>query len=138
VQRELAQTDLDGVGDMRGDRMGGGKERELGGGLAVGVKDRDGLGPGGFLAVVDLAQVEELALDPRAAGGADFFSDRPVAVVLAILEAVVAVQKRLAHNFAGHFTESAAGEKGVGLHQTRLGESNPGKDWAFWLGQPRK
>lgn len=121
VQRELAQADLDGVGHVGGEGVGGGEEGQWGGGLTVGVEDGDGLGPGGFLAVIDLAQIQELALGTGAAGGADFFGEGPVAVVLAVLETAVAVQKRLAHNFdgAGYRKRGRGGRGWVGA-QTLL------------------
>jgi hypothetical protein len=106
VQRELAQADLDGVAHVGGNRVGGGEKRQLSGGLAIGVKDGDGPGPGGLLAVADLTQVKELALDPGAAGGADLLGDGPVAVILAVLAAAVAVQKGFTHIWAGSLPQT--------------------------------
>ena len=51
--------------------------------LAV-LKNFDGLLPGRLLLVVDLAQVENVALDDFAARAALVFDDRPVAMLLAI------------------------------------------------------
>jgi hypothetical protein len=49
------------------------------------VKDRDGLAPSGLLAVVDLAEIEDLALGHGAGVQSAGLDDAPVAVALAVL-----------------------------------------------------
>ena len=60
--------------------------------LAV-LKNLDGLLPGRLLLVVDLAQVENVALDDFAARATLVFHDRPVAVFLAIFLSRAPTQK---------------------------------------------
>jgi hypothetical protein len=53
----------------------------------------DGAGPGGAVAVVDLAEIEQGFLNGPAACDAAVFDDTPVAVLLAVLESLVRSQK---------------------------------------------
>ena len=62
-------------------------------GLAVlFIEDGDGLLPGGVLGVVDLAQVEDVALH-HVASDAAALDDRPGAMLLAVLLARAAFEK---------------------------------------------
>ena len=75
---------------------------------AIGGKQRDGARlqlavgehfnrffPGGFLPVVDLAQVEHVTLDDAITGTALVLDDAPVAVRLAVFDPRLAAQKHL-------------------------------------------
>jgi hypothetical protein len=88
------------------------------------VKNIDHLGPCRFLAVVDFAQVKEMALNPPAPG-VDFFGDAPVTVILAVFEAAMTLQKRLGHiDGSKLYGSGMIPEKRVGLHQTHFEKIN--------------
>jgi len=106
LQREFRQPHLHRGGDVRRHLPLQGKERQLRERLAIGVKDRDGFDPGGLLAVVDFAQIQNRSLHPVAVRAADLFDDAPVAMVLAVFEAVMRLEKGLAHFDAGQFTSA--------------------------------
>jgi hypothetical protein len=59
------------------------------------VKDRDGLLPGGALGVIDLAQLEDMALHYRAPNAAGL-DDGPGAMLFAVLAAGAALEKHAA------------------------------------------
>ena len=107
LQSEFAQANLHRVGDVCGDRALQRKQRQLSEGLAIGIEDFGALDPGGLLAVVDFAQVENRPLHPLAVRAGDFFDQAPVTVILAVFETVVRVEKGLAHFDGGHFTSAA-------------------------------
>ena len=74
------------------------------------------------MAVVDLAEIENLALNDAAAADPDVLHHTPVAVLLAVLEASLA-----AHEHGRSVRRFASPIKGVGRHYTR-----------FWRGKARK
>lgn len=69
-----------------------GKERARAGLAVVLIEDVDGLLPGGALGVVDLAQIEDMAL-PDGVAAATAFDDGPRAMPLAVLFAGAAFEK---------------------------------------------
>jgi hypothetical protein len=87
----------------------GRKQRQLSGLLLGRIEYIDHLGPSGLLAVIDFTQVKDVSLHPPAAGDFDLFSNRPVAVILAVLETVMTVQKRSGHRSGRHNTSTATG-----------------------------
>ena len=88
-----------------------GEKRHLGGGIARRVHHLNGAAPGGTLAVVDLAEVEHLALHDPAIGRAAVFDDTPVAVILAVFAAVLVAQEH-----GTSVRKNPATLKGVGRH----------------------
>jgi hypothetical protein len=74
--------------------------------LAIGIEDLDGLDPGGLLAVIDFAQVKNRPLRPLTVRTVNFLDDAPVAVILAVFETVMSVEKRFAHFDGGQFTSA--------------------------------
>jgi len=76
-----------------------GKERRRRISLPLGVEHFDLLDPRRSLVVVDLAQVKYLALDNPATGAALVLGQAPIAMLLAILEAFMALEEErgLAH-----------------------------------------
>ncbi|MGA2853076.1 MAG: helix-turn-helix domain-containing protein [Verrucomicrobiota bacterium] len=83
-------------GRVRGGRRAiGGKERALAGLTVVFVEDGNGLLPGGALGIVDLAQVEDVALH-HAAPDAAALDDGPGAMLLAVFFACAALEKHAA------------------------------------------
>ena len=91
-----------------------GKERALPGLALLFVEDFDGLLPGGALGVVDLTQIEDVALHD-AASDATALDDRPGAMRLAVLFARTALEKH-----AGEYSWRTPGWKGLGRHYTRF------------------
>ena len=71
--------------------------------LAHHVKHLGDLGPSRLLAVVDLAQIEQMPLHPSLAG-AHLLGDAPIAMILAVLKPVMAMQIRLGHDNGEHLT----------------------------------
>jgi hypothetical protein len=78
-------------------------QRQLAGLLAHRIKHLGDLRPGGFLTVVDLAQVKQMPLHPTLTR-AHLLRDAPRAMILAVLEPVMTVQIRLGHNYDPHLT----------------------------------
>ena len=83
---------------------------------AVFVEDFQRPPPGLLLAVVDLAQIQHLALGGAAAGGAAVLHDAEIPMRLAVLPAIVLPQKH--ERRLSHFGNP--GFKRVGLHHTVL------------------
>ena len=77
------------------------------------AENLDRAAPLGALAVVDLAEIEKLALDHTAATDPGALDDTPVAVLLAVLESLLA-----AHEHARIVGISEKLIKGVGRHYT--------------------
>lgn len=101
AQHELIEFDLHPiVQSVRRNAALGRIERQFRRLLARRVEDLDHLRPGGVLAVIDLPQVEHVSLHPTAPGATHFLSDAPIAVIFAVFESVVAVQKWFAHSVA--------------------------------------
>jgi hypothetical protein len=65
------------------------------------IKHLDDLGPGRLLAVVNLSQIEQMPRHPTSMSS-HLFGDTPVAVVLTVLEPVMALQKWSGHINAPH------------------------------------
>lgn len=95
AEAQAAQTNLDDIALQHGWSAVIGEERHLGGGIARRVHYLNGAAPGGTLAVVDLAEVEHLALHDPAIGRAAVFDDTPVAVILAVFAAVLVAQEHV-------------------------------------------
>jgi hypothetical protein len=70
-----------------------GKQRYLPPLLAAGLQDLDTAHPGPLLRIVDLAQVQNLALDSSPLSVATIFDDTPVAMQLAVFDPLRAAQK---------------------------------------------
>jgi len=70
-----------------------GEQRDLPAALADFVKCLDRLTPGGSLAVVDLAQIQQVPLHRATAGHPAVLHNAPVAVLLAVLAANLVAQK---------------------------------------------
>ena len=67
------------------------------------IKHPGHLGPSRLLAVVDLAQIEQMPLHPTLAR-AHLLPNAPIAMILAVFESVMTVQIRLGHNNDPHLT----------------------------------
>jgi hypothetical protein len=80
------------VGDGGGHGPIVGKEGEGLGLLRDRIEGGEGAGPGGVLGIVDLAQVEEWAVEDAPVGDAAFFHERPVTVFFAVFAARVAFE----------------------------------------------
>src|SRR5215471_3965534 len=88
VQLHGSESDLHAMARrVVGHRPIGREQGQLRGLLRALVKGIDHPAPGFLLAIVDLAEVEHLALHDLAAGAAFAFDNAPVAVLLAVLEA---------------------------------------------------
>ncbi len=70
-----------------------GKQGELSSRLVAGGQRFDGADPPGALAVVEFAEVQQLALDDAAAAHATVLDDAPVAVWFAVLAAGLRAQE---------------------------------------------
>lgn len=104
AQLELAQAHRHSIArSMLGHLAPGWIQGQFPGLLAVSVKNVDDLGPRLFLAVIDFPKIKEVTLYP-APVGADFFSDAPVVVVLAVFESAMTLEKRLGHINGSKFT----------------------------------
>ena len=75
-----------------GDRLIGWEQGQMGMPLAFLVERFDQIAPARTLAVVDLTQIEHLALHDSAASAASALNDTPVTVLLAVLEPSVPAQ----------------------------------------------
>src|SRR5260221_14519759 len=71
------------------------------------IEDFGDFGPGRLLAVVDLPKVEQMSLHPTSMR-AYLFGDAPTAVVLAVFEPVMTLQKRFGHSLASTLSHQAA------------------------------
>jgi len=91
---ELTEPNLDGPSHLDGHEPIFGKERRGGINPRLGIENLDLLDPRRSLAVVDLAQVKHLALYDPTPGAALILGQAPIAMVLAILEASVALEKQ--------------------------------------------
>jgi len=93
VQLHRSKPHLDRVSlGVVGQRPFGRKQRELPGAPAVLVEGLDLSTPGGMLAVVDLAEIQNRLLHHPAAGTASALDNAPVAVLLAILDSPCGAQ----------------------------------------------
>src|SRR5271165_949535 len=99
-----------------GDRAIGGKQRQLGVAARSLVKGFDLTTPSLLLAVVDLAEVQHLALHHLAAGTALVLDNIPIAMFFAVFEAPVEPQE---HD-ANQLTQNQINEKILGLHYRRF------------------
>ena len=98
MQTELTQTHLHATIQRMGrDGLLLRVERQLGCLLTVIIENLYGLGPRFPLAGIDLSQIEQRPLYPRAPRSAYLLRDTPVAVALAVLFTSVAVQEWLSH-----------------------------------------
>ena len=93
MQGELRESDLDRGPAQRRHRAVIGKQRQRLGRVAALVQNIDRAAPGGVLRVVDLAKVEHLALEHTLLVDAVAFDDAPVAVHLAVFDALLGAQK---------------------------------------------
>ena len=95
MQGKLLEPNLNTVlCGVIGNGVPGGVESQLSSLICLGIEDLDDFGPGGLLAVVDLTQVEQVALHPAASTNTDLFGDGPVAMFFAVLEPPMTVEKR--------------------------------------------
>ena len=121
VQRHLRDVDLDHLAPQRRCLPILGKQRHLPGPRRA-LHHLDRAAPRHALAVVDLAEIENLALNDPAAADPDVLHHAPVAVLLAVLEASLA-----AHEHGRSVRRFASPIKGGGRHYTR-----------FWRRKARK
>lgn len=122
LQAELPEPYLHRVGDVCGHFALSREKRQLRELLPVGIKNLDRFGPSHLLAIVDLSQVENRSLDPLSLRRADLFDDAPIVMILPVFEAMVRVEKGLAHNRrCAVYQRSALAGKRLGLHQTQIG-----------------
>src|ERR1039457_4068682 len=96
VQRELIQPHAHPTGDMSGNHLPRRIQRQLSTLLRGRVENLDGLGPGRLLTVVDFAQIENRPLHPFARRRTHLLSDAPIAMIFAVLESMMTMQKGLA------------------------------------------
>ncbi len=96
----------------------GGKQEQLSVPLSVFIEGFDVPTPGFMLAVVDLAQIQHLALHHFAAGTALVLDNIPVTVLFAVFEASVESQEH-----ANQFSPNKIDEKILGLHYSRFQNS---------------
>jgi hypothetical protein len=116
AQLHLLELDGDRIRRPRRQRTIVGKQTQLAILAAVLVKDLERLTPGFLLAVVDLAQIQNLPLRARPRAGAAILHHAEVAMGLAILAAFVLAQEHgLRLSQFGHRPF-----KRVGLHHTAL------------------
>lgn len=85
LEGKLIQPDADHARVVGGSRAVVREEGDLGSGVRAGRVGVEGFAPGGALGVIDLAQVEHLALHDAAVVEAFVFHHTPVGVFLAIL-----------------------------------------------------
>jgi len=93
----------------------GGKQEQLSVPLSVFIDGFDLPTPGFMLAVVDLAQIQHLALHHFAAGTALVLDNIPVTVRFAVFEASVESQEH-----GNQFSPNKIEEKILGLHYSRF------------------
>ena len=132
AELQLVQPHLHGGRVGVGGRAVLGKERARAGTALLFIEDRDGLLPGGALGVVDLTQVEDVALPDRAADAAAL-DDGPGAMLLAVLLAGAALEK----HGGSVARKSAAGRGRVATTRT-LGTSSAAILGKLTHGNPEK
>ena len=93
TQLQFAQLDSHDVGTIDFHATLFGKQRHRAGHCLAVLKNFDGLLPGRLLLIVDLAQVENMALDDSVAHAAFVLDDRPGPMLLAIFLSCAATQK---------------------------------------------
>jgi hypothetical protein len=98
-----------------GNRTIGRKQGQLGVAERPFIKDFDRTTPIPLLAVVDLAEVQHLALHHSAASTALALDNIPIAMLFAVFEASVESQEH-----ANQLTQHKADEKRLGLHYRRV------------------
>jgi hypothetical protein len=87
VEAEILEADADAdIGGVGGDLAVPGEEGHLAGLTGGFVETLEDAAPGGFLAVVDFAEVEDGALEDFPADAAAVFHNGPVAVFFAVFE----------------------------------------------------
>jgi len=123
TQTHLAQSDRDDIAVENGRLAIFRKQRNLLRLRRVRVEDFDRLAPSGFLAVVDLAEVENLALRDAAVVEPAVFDHRPRSMLLAVLAANLVAQK---HD-AG-LARLPLAHKGVGRHYKPFSTCRPHKN----------
>jgi len=82
------------------------------------VQDLDGLAPSRLLRIVDLAEVEHLALHHTPIGNAPILDDAPVTMLLAVLEAIFRTQEH-----ADSVGKNSLRNNSLGRHYKRFRES---------------
>jgi hypothetical protein len=95
AEAELVEADLEGL-NLRGGRGRGAvgwKEGHLAGLAGAFVDDVEGALPGGALAVVEFAEVEDVVVRDLAVGVAAALDDRPVAVDFSVFAAFAAFEE---------------------------------------------
>ena len=114
VQRHLRDVDLHHLAVQLGRLPVLGKQRHLTRSRPA-FQHLDGAAPRRALAVVDLAEIQDLTLDDPAAAHAAVLHHAPVAVFLAVLESLLA-----AHEHGRRLRRRGHQIKGAGRHYTRL------------------
>ena len=103
-----------------GNRTIGRKQGQLGVAERPFIKDFDRTTPIPLLAVVDLAELQHLALHHSAASTALALDNIPIAMFFAVFEASVESQEH-----ANQLTRHKADEKRLGLHYRRVANAPP-------------
>ena len=129
VQRHLRQVDLHHLAIQRRRVAIVGKQRHLPR-PRLALHHLDGAAPGRALAVVDLAEIDNVALNNPAATDPDVLHHAPVAVLLAVFEASLA-----AHEHGQSVRCFASQIKGVGRHYTPFWRSEARKPAVFRTGK---
>jgi len=93
----------------------GGKQGELSMPLRAFIESFDLTTPGLMLAVIDLAEIQHLALNDLAAGTAPVLDDIPITMLFAVFDAFVESQEH-----ANQLSQKNSQEKILGLHYRRF------------------
>src|SRR4051812_32347001 len=134
VQVHRPELHLDAVRlGVLGQRLSGGKQGELAGALLLLVEALDDPAPGGVLAVVDRAEIEQRLLHDPAVGTTPALDDAPVAMRLAIL-----VPPREAQVHGRRFYADPWPWKGAWSSLQPIPECRPLKRLAFCSSKARK
>src|SRR6266853_2608253 len=115
VQPQSAEPDMHHIAIQNWRRAVLGEQRDLPRVLASLVERFDRSAPRGFLAVIDLAQIQHLPLHRPPARHPAVLDDAPVAVLLAVLLANLVAQKH-----AARFCSRRSSRKLLGRHRCRF------------------
>ena len=109
LQRQFGEFDLQAIENIRWHGAVFGEETDLFGALIGFVDHVKAFAPGRLLRVIDLAQIEDGALDRASGAQTAVFNDAPVAMFLAIFLAGVVAQK---HSLRGSLSPGRSGLEG--------------------------
>ena len=126
LESQGVQVYVDGLRAAGFRRAVGGKQGDLAMVAAVLVEDGDGFLRGTALGIVDLAQIEDVALGDLAVGIAATLDDGPGAVLLPTLRRVLRFR-----NTRDDLPAPEAGEKRLGRHSTAFPAPHQNRPFAF-------